>query len=80
MKWATVSDSLRSLRTNEQIAQVAHVKRATVSESLRSLNEQTACFFEQIAHSLFRSQQMSDSLKQIWLKSYFLVRFLNFFL
>ena len=39
-QWATVSDSLRSLKTNErpeQIAQVAQMKWVTVSTSLRSL-------------------------------------------
>ena len=37
IKWATVSNLLRSLKTNEWSAQVAQMKWATVSESLRSL-------------------------------------------
>ena len=39
----------------EQIAQVAHDKW---------VNEQITLFFEQIAHFLFHSQKMSDSLKK----------------
>ena len=55
-KWATVRESLRSLRGNErpwQIAQVAQDKWATVSDSLRSL---------------MINEQMSNSLKKCWLK------------
>ena len=98
IKWVTVSDSLRSLRTNErrwanhsgcscqksdheQITQVTHDKWVTVSDSLRLLmiNEwmsKSLVFSNQIAHLLFGSQKTNDSLKKIWLKSYFLVHFL----
>ena len=59
-----VSASLRSLTKNEpceRIAQVAHQKWATMSNLLRSL---------------MKNEWMSNSLKKLWLKSYFLVRFL----
>ena len=53
IKWATVSDSLRSLRGNERCEQIAHFaqdKWATMSDSLRSLRG---------------NEQMSDSLKNV---------------
>ena len=69
-KWATVSDSFRLLKTNEQpwanrsdrseeivdreqITQATQDKWGTVSDSFRSLRG---------------NEQMSDSLKQFWLK------------
>ena len=60
-KWANVSESLRSLKTNERFAQVAHDKWATLSDSLRSLktNERTW------ANRSGRSRQMSDSLLRL---------------
>ena len=86
IKWATMSDSLRSLRTNERLrvnrsgpscqksdrercAQVAHDKWA---------NERSTCFFERIAHLLFRSQKKANWSKNLP-KIVFLERFLNFF-
>ena len=68
IKWATLSNSLRSLKTNEQlwasrstqmsnceqIAQVDHDKWATVSDLLRLL---------------MINEQMSDSLKKFYLKN-----------
>ena len=86
-KWATVSKSHRSLMPkewpwancsrrswqesdHEGFAQGAHDKR---------VNEQISNFLEQISHLLFYSQKASNSLKNCWLKSYFLVRFCTFF-
>ena len=51
IKWATVSDSLRSLRGNEWIAHVAQDKWVTLSDSLRSLRG---------------NEGMSTSLKKFW--------------
>ena len=66
IKWATVSDSLRALKTNERLwanrsgfswqmskLSSAHDKLATVSDSLRSL---------------MINVQMSNLLKKFWLK------------
>ena len=83
--WANRSDRSSQKRDREQIAQVAHDKWATASDLLRSLmiNErmnESLVFSEQIAYSLFCSQQTSVSRKQFWLKSYFLVRLCMYFL
>ena len=83
--WANRSDRSCQKRDREQIAQVAHDKWATASDLLRSLmiNErmnESLVFSEQIAYSLFCSQQTSVSRKQFWLKSYLLVRLCMFFL
>ena len=79
--WAIQSDHSGQMSDYDRIAQGAHYKWATVSDSLRSLmiHEQIAHFFERIASLVFRSQKTSDSLKTIWLKSYFFVCFLKFF-
>ena len=53
-KWATMSDSLRSLRGNEWCKQIAHQKWA---------NEWITHFFERITHSLIFGQKMSDLLR-----------------
>ena len=65
---------LRTLKSSEQIVQVAHVKRAIVSKSLRSLmtNER----FAQFAHDKWVDEQFTQN---IWLKLYFLICFLDFF-
>ena len=81
IKWVTVSDLLRLLRTKEQLwanhlghswqmsdrewfAQVAHDKWEN----------------ERIVHLLYCSQKTSNSLKKMWLRSNFSVRFLYVFL
>ena len=80
IKWATVSDSLRLLRISERLWANRSGRSCQKSDSLRLpiLNEQMSkslIFSERIAHLLFRSQKTSDSLKKIWLKSYFLYVF-----
>ena len=75
-RWANHSGCSCQKSDHEQITQVTHDKWVTVSDSLRSLmiNEwmsKSLVFSNQIAHLLFRSQKTSDSLKKIWLKSYF---------
>ena len=52
-KWATMSDSLRSLRGNEWCKQIAHQKWA---------NEWITHFFERITHSFIFGQKTSGSL------------------
>ena len=66
---------LKSLWSNERLAQIAQDKWATVSKSLRDLmtKERIARFFSE---SLFCSQKTSDSNKLHWLKFYFLKCFL----
>ena len=69
-KWATVSESLISLKLNERcerITHLAHQKWANMSDSLRSLRG---------------NEQMSDLLKKCWLqnlKSCFTMFYLSFF-
>ena len=82
IKWATVSDSLKSLKTNEwpwanrsgcsrqmsDCERIAHDKWATVRDLLRLL---------------MINERMSALLKKFWqknLKTYFLVCFINVFL
>ena len=60
----------KQISDREQIAQVAHDTR---------VNERIACFFEQISHSLFCSQKISDSPNFLKIKSYLYVHFLKFF-
>ena len=73
------------MKDYDRFAQIAQDKWETVSDSLRSLmiNERIARFFEQNAHSLFRSQKTIDLLNYffVWLKSYFFVLyvFVSFF-
>ena len=81
--WAIHSGCSGQMSDCEQIAQVAHDKWANVSDLLRSLrtNEQMSkklSFFKQIAHFLFCSQKMSDSLKKIRKNRFF--TFSQFFL
>ena len=76
--WAIHSGCSGQMSDCEQIAQVAHDKWANVSDLLRSLrtNEQMSkklSFFKQIAHFLFCSQKMSDSLKKIRKNRFFYV-------
>ena len=68
-KWQLWVNSSCQKINRERIAQVVHNKRATMSDSLRSLiiNEQIARFFERIAHLVFCSQKLSDSLKFFYL-------------
>ena len=79
IKWATVSDSLRSLRTNEWL----WANRSGCSWQISNCEQ-----FSQVAHykwanRLFfwanRLQKMSSLLKNCWLKSYLLVRFFYIF-
>ena len=60
----------KQISDRERIAQVAHDTR---------VNERIACFFEQISHSLFCSQKMSDSPNFLKIKSYLYVHFLKVF-
>ena len=65
IKWATVSDSLRSFRTNEHLwAQVAnaHDKRATVSKLLRSLMTKEQPWVILSGGSWYKKEQMSELL------------------
>ena len=72
IKLATVSNLLRSLKTNEQLWanrsgrlwQMNDCERFAQVANDKWANEQIARFFEGIAHSLFRSQKTSDSLKK----------------
>ena len=59
------------------ITKVTHDKWATVSNLLGSLmiNEWIAHFWGTCSGCSFAHKKTSDSLKKIWLKSYFLVRF-----
>ena len=78
-KWATVSKSLRSFMSKEQLCancsdcswQKSNRERFAQVAHDKWENEQIAHFFQRIAHSLFRSPKTSDSLKKCWLKSYF---------
>ena len=64
------SDGSDQMSDCEQFAQVAHDNRAS---------EGIACFFEQIAHLLFRSQKTSDSLKKFDLNHIFDMFFCTLF-
>ena len=61
-KWAIASDLLRLLMTNEWMW-VIHSGRS--GQMGKWANRLGFYFLEQIAHFLFRSQKMSDSLKKI---------------
>ena len=74
-KWGTVSDSLRSLRTNErlwayhsgqmsnfeQITQIAHDKWANVSKSLRSFSTK-----EEMSESLTKHERFYEPMGKRW--------------
>ena len=55
-KWATVSESLRSLKTNERPWAI----RSGCSEEMSDVSESLI--------SLTKNEQMSDSLKKNWLQ------------
>ena len=55
-KWATVSESLRSLKTNERPWAIRSGRSEEMSDVSKSLI------------SLTKNERMSDSLKKIWLK------------
>ena len=86
-KWVTVSESLRSLMSNEQPWVNSSSRKWQMSDCEqfaqvahdRWTNEQIALFSEQIAHLLFCSQKTSDALNKIWLKCFFWYVLCRFF-
>ena len=73
MKWATVSNSLRSLKTNERPRAICSGRSEEMSDVSKSLI------------SLAKNERMSETLKKFWLKSlkscfnlFFFKVFLNF--
>ena len=70
IKWATVSTSLRSLKTNvgcERIAQVAQDKLAT-RERIAQVAQDKWATVSDLLRLLMINEQMSDSLKYFWQK------------
>ena len=70
--WAICSNRSGQMSNCEQIAQVAHVKRATISKSLRSLMKNEQSWDIRSGRSFAHKKWAIPD----WLNSYFLVRFL----
>ena len=85
-RWANVTNSLRSLRTNEQLwgNRSGHSWKMSKCEQFAQVaqekwaNEQITRFFEQSLNFLFCSQKISDLLKKNW-KTCIFCMFLQFF-
>ena len=88
IKWATVRDSLRSLKTNEQLwaNRSCHSEEMSDRERIPQVAPDKWVTVSDSLRSLRGNEQMSDSLKKCWPKKSkilflvcFIYNFLNFF-
>ena len=78
IKWATVSDSLRSLKTNERLwaNRSGHSYQKSDHEQIAQVTHDKWATVSDSLRSLMKNERLSDSLKIFLLKSYFLVCFI----